>query len=113
MYRKGISKLLIAGLLLSGIQLPGTTGIAQADSGKDADRLSASTGRAEAARAAGFADMKQHWASAAVNRLSAAGILQGGRGRTIQTGTSGLTGRDGRHHQPRVPLHGFRQCCIQ
>lgn len=34
MYRKGISKLLIAGLLLSGIQLPGTTGIAQADSGR-------------------------------------------------------------------------------
>lgn len=77
MYRKGISKLLIAGLLLSGIQLPGTTGIAQADNGKDADRLSASTGQADAARAAGFADMKQHWASAAVNRLSAAGILQG------------------------------------
>ncbi|MEK5463854.1 carbohydrate binding domain-containing protein [Paenibacillus sp. FSL R7-0210] len=77
MYRKGISKLLIAGLLLSGIQLPGTTGIAQADNGKDADRLSASTGQADAARAAGFTDMKQHWASAAVNRLSAAGILQG------------------------------------
>lgn len=53
MYRKGISKLLIAGLLLSGIQLPGTTGIAQADNGKDADRLSASTGQADAARGQG------------------------------------------------------------
>ncbi|QUL53694.1 carbohydrate binding domain-containing protein [Paenibacillus tritici] len=78
MYHKGISKLLIAGLLLSGIQLPGTTGIAQADS-KGLANLSASAGSTDAVQTAGYADMKQHWASAAVNRLSAAGILQGDR----------------------------------
>ncbi|WP_405116117.1 carbohydrate binding domain-containing protein [Paenibacillus sp. FSL K6-1217] len=77
MYHKGISKLLIAGLLLSGIQLPGTAGIAQADSRKDTAGLSVSAGSTDTTHTAEFADMKQHWASAAVNRLSAAGILQG------------------------------------
>lgn len=76
MYRKGISKILIAGLLLSGIQVPGHAGIVQADGSKDQAGLSAATG-STAVQAAGYADMKQHWASAAVNRLSAAGILQG------------------------------------
>lgn len=77
MYRKGISKLLIVGLLLSGIQLPGYTGVVQADSRDGKAGLSAGAGSTTAVQAAGYADMKQHWAASAVDRLSAAGILQG------------------------------------
>ncbi|MEK4326810.1 carbohydrate binding domain-containing protein [Paenibacillus sp. FSL R7-0312] len=84
MYRKGISKLLIAGMLLSGIQLPGNTGVAGAERLEKLPVSAAgtSTSGAIVAGKAAFADMNQHWASPAVDRLAAAGILQGnGQGR--------------------------------
>ncbi|WP_052770062.1 carbohydrate binding domain-containing protein [Paenibacillus sp. IHB B 3415] len=82
MYRRGISKLLIAGMLLSGIQLPGNTGVAGAEGLEELPVSAAGTSSAIAAGKAAFADMNQHWASPAVDRLAAAGILQGnGQGR--------------------------------
>ncbi|WP_052092262.1 carbohydrate binding domain-containing protein [Paenibacillus sp. FSL H7-0357] len=78
MNRRGISKLLIVVMLLSGLQLPGNTGLAQAAAGMDG--LPGSAASASGAAAAGtavFADMNQHWAASAADRLAAAGILQG------------------------------------
>ncbi|WP_375103743.1 carbohydrate binding domain-containing protein [Paenibacillus sp. RS8] len=68
MYRRGISKILVSVMLLSSLQLPGNTGSAQAAS------IVSST---DAAGSAVFADMNEHWAGEAADRLAAAGILQG------------------------------------
>lgn len=69
--------MLIAGMLLSGIQLPGNTGVAGAEGLEELPVSAAGASSAIAAGKAAFADMNQHWASPAVDRLAAAGILQG------------------------------------
>ncbi|MRN55797.1 carbohydrate binding domain-containing protein [Paenibacillus monticola] len=88
MYRRLISKLLVAVMLLSVLQLPGNTGRVQAAGQDGLSKSAASVSSAEAGTAA-FADMNQHWASSAADRLATAGILQGdgqgrfGPGRTV------------------------------
>ncbi|OKP97588.1 carbohydrate binding domain-containing protein [Paenibacillus sp. P46E] len=77
MYRKGISKLLVAVLLLSGLQFPGNTGMARAAGPDGLPGSAVSANSADAAGTAAFADMNQHWAGAAADRLATAGILQG------------------------------------
>lgn len=77
MYRRGISKFLVAVLLLSGLQLPGNTGLARAAGPEGLPGSAASASSAGTAGTVKFADMNQHWAGASAERLAAAGILQG------------------------------------
>ncbi|WP_379161023.1 carbohydrate binding domain-containing protein [Paenibacillus sp. sgz5001063] len=82
MYRRGLSKLLVTVMLLSWLQLPVNTGLARAAGLEGLPGSAESTDSANAAGTAAFADMNQHWAEAAADRLAAAGILQGdGQGR--------------------------------
>ncbi len=77
MYRRGISKLLVTVMLLSGLQLPGNIGLAKAAGPEGLPGSAVSASNINAAGTAMFADMKQHWAAEAADRLAAAGILQG------------------------------------
>lgn len=77
MYRSGISKLLVAVMLLSGLQLPGNPELAKAAELERAPGSAASVSSTDTGGAAAFTDMNQHWAASAADRLAAAGVMQG------------------------------------
>lgn len=115
MYRKGISKLLIAGMLLSGIQLPGNTGVAGAERLEKLPVSAAgtSTSGAIVAGKAAFADMNQHWASPAVDRLAYRRNPAGEWAGKIWTKPCNLARRDSGYPGPCVSLLSSGNGCVQ
>lgn len=97
MYFRGIAKLLVAAMMLSWLQLPGNTEVARAAGPDSLSRSAESASSAEATGTVAFTDMKQHWAGVAVDRLAAAGILQGdgqgefGPGRAVSRAEMAVT----------------------